>query len=232
MIFRFKQFELDQSECAMKVGTDGVLLGAWCKEMKGSALDIGTGTGLIALMLAQRNKDIMIDAVEIDQKAFKQASRNFEQSIWYDRIHCFKENILRYPNSAKYDLIVCNPPYFMNSTKASNSQRTIARHTDELSHEGLINSVKRLLNNEGVFSIILPINEGKTFQELAFKNMLFLHRVCTVYPTPIKNPKRLLMEFSLQEGSLTEESIVIEQGNRHEYSKDYITLTKDFYLNL
>lgn len=228
--FLFKQFSITQENTAMKVGTDGVLLGAWSKAIEGKILDIGTGTGLIALMLAQRTKTALIDAIEIDKLASEDAQKNFDNSVWKERLISFNSPLQDFQPQKEYDLIISNPPFFINATKAPEINRNNARHTDSLSFDELISSVKRLLANTGIFSLILPINEANHFIELAQLNKLFLNRKCLVKPSPTKAAKRTLMEFSFTKKEIVEEELTIETENRHEYTKEYISLTKDFYL--
>lgn len=214
----------------MKVGTDGVLLGAWSKAIEGNILDIGTGTGLIALMLAQRTQTALIDAIEIDKLASEETEKNFDNSDWKERLIRINSSIQNYHPQKKYDIIVSNPPFFINATKAPEATRNNARHTDTLSFDELISSVKRLLANTGIFSLILPLNEANYFIKLALQSKLFLNRKCLVKPNPSKSAKRVLMEFSFSEKEIVEEELTIETENRHEYTKEYISLTKDFYL--
>ncbi|MCB0401460.1 MAG: methyltransferase [Flavobacteriales bacterium] len=230
MSFHFKQFSISQNQTAMKVGTDGVLLGAWAHAGGSTALDIGTGTGLLALMLAQRNPDLMIDAIEVDQSAAEEAQINFESSPWSNRLKVFQTSIQEYTPEATYDVIICNPPYFINSTKAPESSRKTARHNDSLTHPELCAAVQRLLSENGSFQVILPVEEARQFIPEAGKHFLHLNRRCIVTPKPGSTPKRWLLEFSFRKSQLSEESITIETEKRHEYSKDYLTLTKDFYL--
>lgn len=229
--FQFKQFSIKQNNTAMKVGTDGVLLGAWTETREGHILDIGTGTGLIAIMLAQQTKSALIDAIEIETEAHQQAKENIKACSWIDRIAAHNLSIQKFKSTTKYDLIISNPPFFIDSTKASKSNRNTARHTDCLSFEDLILSVISLLKPNGIFSVILPISEGEIFIELTTKKQLFLVRKCIIKPNPTTPPKRVLMEFSFQQKELIEENLTIETGTRHQYTKEYISLTKDFYLN-
>ncbi|MDG1476421.1 MAG: methyltransferase [Vicingaceae bacterium] len=214
----------------MKVGTDGVLLGAWSTIKGNNVLDIGTGTGVIAIMLAQRNTSIIIDAVEIEIEAFKEAEINSNNCTWKNRISIYNNAIQYFQLQKKYDTIISNPPFFIDSTKAPKSDRNSARHTDELSFQDLITNVIRLLNSEGIFSLILPITEAEQFTELAKEEKLFLNRKCVIKPNPTKPSKRVLMEFSLQPKELIETELTIETVTRHQYTKEYISLTKDFYL--
>lgn len=229
--FQFKQFTIQQEKCAMKVGTDGVLLGAWTTiPQKGNLLDIGCGTGLIALMLAQRSNNTIIDAIDIDKDAYLQTIANIKNSKWKNQVTAFHCSIQNFIPKKKYALIITNPPYFINSSKAPNNSRNTARHNDQLSYSDLIYSVIKLLNPNGTFSLILPVTESIIFTELANTQKLYCTRKCNVKPSPIKDFKRVLMEFSLHQSTIKEEKIVIETEKRHQYSKEYINLTEDFYL--
>lgn len=230
--FRFKQFTIYQEKSAMKVGTDGVLLGAWtdCANVQ-NVLDIGTGTGLVAIMIAQRC-GAKIEAVEIDQNSFVQAVENISICPWASRITAHRLPIQDYAQltEKKYDLIISNPPFFSNSLKPKQEGKTISRHTDLLSFHDLIRAVKLLLTDNGVFSVILPYTEGLQFIGLCHESSLFCSRKTIVLPCPWKSPSRLLLEFCNKEQSLIEAFITIELTTRHEYSPEYINLTKDFYL--
>jgi tRNA1Val (adenine37-N6)-methyltransferase len=229
--FQFKQFTIHQDRCAMKVGTDGVLLGAWTDigEAK-RILDIGTGTGLIALMLAQRS-DALIDAIEIDREAAMQAAENVETSPWKNRIRIINTSLNEFISGKQsYDLIVTNPPYFMNALPATDARRTIARHDHQLNLNGLLRSVKNVLAPDGRFDIILPPEVFHVLTKLATAEFLHSARKTLVHTAPGKPVKRILAEFS---GIMKEElysEIVIEKYGRHKYSEEYIGLTKDFYL--
>ena len=173
--FKFKQFSVNQDNCAMKVGTDGVLLGAWCDvESAKMVLDIGTGTGLIALMIAQRTDCALIDAVEIDKSAYVQASGNFKDSRWCGRIGVFNLDFKQYVDecNTKYDLIVSNPPYFENSLKSSNLERTMARHTDSLSFDELLHGASMLLSESGIISLIVPNGVDNRLGEIDYCTVL------------------------------------------------------------
>lgn len=215
----------------MKVGTDGVLLGAWVpiKDAK-YILDIGTGTGLIALMLAQRAENTFVDAIEIEPQAFEQASANFNESPWIKRLNAVHTDFKSFDSSKKYDLIVSNPPYFNNAVKNNCEQKSQARHTDSLSFDELLKGTVRLLSDNGRFCVILPADEKSFFETLAHKNTLFLNAVLNIKPTPSKPIKRVLLEFSLIETSIKEETMIIEEFGRHQYSEAYKLLTKEFYL--
>ncbi|MGB0888033.1 MAG: tRNA1(Val) (adenine(37)-N6)-methyltransferase [Vicingaceae bacterium] len=214
----------------MKVGTDGVLLGAWTTIKDGDVLDIGTGTGLIAIMLAQRSKAATIDAVEMELDASQEATINVKNSAWSDRINIHNSSIQDYQTEKKYNCIVSNPPFFVASTKAPKSDRNAARHTDTLSFNELIKAVVHLLKANGIFSLILPTTEAEQFIALAKQEQLFLNRKCMVKPNPTKPAKRIIMEFSFDAVNVLEEELIIETEIRHQYTKEYISLTKDFYL--
>ena len=230
MPFQFKHFSIQQESTAMKVGTDGVLLGAWSKLSGNNMLDIGTGTGLIAIMLAQRTERATIDAIELEYEAYREALQNTANCDWSDRIEVCNCSIQDYYPQKKYDTIVSNPPFFVDSTKTPNAQRNSARHADNLSFNDLITAIIRLLKPDGIFSLILPTTEAKHFIELAEKQQLFLNSVCTVKPNPIKTAKRVLMEFSFHKKEITTKELTIETKTIHQYTKEYISLTKDFYL--
>ena len=232
--FSFKQFTVFHDKCAMKVGIDGVLLGAWTPiENVQKILDIGTGTGLIALMLAQRS-EAEISAIDIDQSAVLQATENIQNSPWANRISIFEKSLQEFAKASpeRYDLIVSNPPYFVNSTKTPVENRTTARHTDLLSHEELIENALKLLSPIGRISLILPVIEGEKCIEFAESMNLFCTKQVTVYPKPGVEAKRLLLEFSLIQSAKIETEITIESVTRHQYSPEFTVLAKDFYLKL
>jgi tRNA1Val (adenine37-N6)-methyltransferase len=228
--FQFKHFSIQQDSSAMKVGTDGVLLGAWSTVKEGNILDIGAGTGLISIMLAQRNSTSHIDAVELQKDAYQEAKTNIENCKWSERFSIFNCPIQAYQTDKKYDLIVSNPPFFTNATKAPQSDRNAARHTDSLPFTDLINTVLRLLKPDGLFSLILPTVEAEHFILLAKEKSLFINRKWYVKPTATKSSKRVLMEFSFHNENSIVNELIIETETRHQYTPEYITLTKDFYL--
>jgi tRNA1Val (adenine37-N6)-methyltransferase len=232
--FSFKHFTVYQDRCAMKVGVDGVLLGVWTNvNNTDQILDIGTGTGLIALMLAQRSNSI-IDAIEIDSKAVVQASENIKLSPWEKWINVTEISLQDFARSSnkRYDLIVSNPPYFVNSLKAPCEVRTLARHTDTLTHEELIINALILLKPTGRLSIILPVKEALQCEDFALSKGLFCTRQVRVIPKPNAVAKRVLLEFSLQHLEKEVSELVIEGEQRHQYSKEFSLLAKDFYLKL
>ncbi len=230
--FQFKQFAVRQDNCAMKVGTDGVLLGAWANiQSAGRILDIGTGTGLIALMLAQRAPETVIDAIEIEENAYRQACENVGGSLWKNRINVIHQSLQTFESNYLYDLIVSNPPYFSDSLKNPDSSKKIARHTDFLTFNDLIIHSKRLLHPEGRLCIIYPATEASSLIKKALENGFYCFRITKVIPKPNAKEKRLLIEFSLTSAVCAEDEICIESNGRHGYSDEYKTLTKDFYLN-
>ena len=224
--FQFKKFTIRQDKCAMKVGTDGVLLGAWANlDHAKRLLDIGTGTGLIAIMAAQRNSELLADAIEIDPTAFGQALENVNNTPWQERIQLFQGQVQTFTPEYQYDVIVCNPPFFINSTKTPERNRTLARHCETLSHADILQVCDHLLDPEGKLCVILPIIEADHFIELALTKKWFINKLTNVCPTPTKPPKRKLIELSKAEDTHIEDSIII-------YHDTYIELTKDFYLKL
>ena len=229
--FQFKQFAIQQNLCAMKVGTDGVLLGAWTKTPNGTVLDIGSGTGLISIMIAQQNPNCLIDAVDIDKNAFLQTKTNAENCNWNNRITAYHTSLQDFNPDKKYQLIVSNPPFFVNATKAESISKNTARHTDELSFNDLLKNVAKLLSPDGIFSVVLPTSAKIEFCNLATNHQLNLNRICEVKPNLTKPAKRILMEFSFTHTLLISEYLIIETEKRHHYTEEYRNLTKDFYLN-
>lgn len=230
--FVFKQFKITQDKCAMKVGTDAVLLGSWVNTSNAnSILDIGTGTGIIALMLAQRS-NAKIDAIDIDTNAFVQASENVEACKWKEHIHVHHISLQQFvlQTDHKYDLIVSNPPYFIDSSKALEESRSNARHTDQLPYDALLKGVLTLLHPNGKFYVILPTKESEQFRDLAEQNKLFLTKLTRVITRTDKPEKRWLMRFEFTRKSFSEDSITIEEDERHSYTEAYKELTKEYYL--
>lgn len=239
--FQFKQFRIDQDHSAMKVGTDGVILGAWCSvqpEEKVSEdalkiLDIGCGTGLIALMVAQRTDNVCIDAIDIDAGATQDAKYNFFRSPWPEKLKCHNISLQDFTKRNarfSYSNIISNPPFFVNSLQAPDMSRNMARHTALLSYDDLLKGVEFLLAEYGVFSVILPFDNADVFESLAAKYGIYCFRKLNVFPKPDVPIKRVAMEFGRHKKNLMIENLVIETTGRHQYSDEYKKLTADFYL--
>ncbi len=232
MSFKFKQFDVSDDRCTMKVGTDAVLLGALAPvDEIGSILDVGTGSGLIALMLAQRS-NASIDAVEIDLDAAEEAKHNFDASKWSDRLLAHHSSIQNYIKSCGklYDLIVSNPPYFINSLKSDDTKRNVARHADSLPFWELAYSVKVLLKRDGRFCIILPENESNIFKDIALSYDLFCSKKVDIIPKMDRGCNRIISEYQLSHHNFESSNLVIRNCD-NTYTDAYIQLTKDFYLN-
>lgn len=233
--FRFKQFNVAQGKSAMKVGTDGVLLGAWVRipDEVDSVLDIGTGTGLIALQIAQRCDSEIIDALEIESGAFEQAVENFENSPWSDRLFCYHASLQEFALEMDegYDLIVCNPPYFNNSYQAKGEKRNLARQTEQLDFETLLKCTSRLLNPEGTCAFIIPMDQEEIFTAAGKKNSLYPNRITRVKGSPSSPVKRSLIQFQREKASPDLSELIVETS-RHVYTQKYVDLVKDFYLKM
>jgi tRNA1Val (adenine37-N6)-methyltransferase len=220
----------------MKIGTDGVLLGAWApvEQNPFSILDIGTGTGIIALMLAQRSTAQQIDALEIDEQAYEQATDNFENSPWNDRLFCFHAGLDEFMEEPEdeYDLIVSNPPFYAEDYKTNNDQRDLARFQDALPFEDLIEAADLLLSENGILAVIIPFKEEDRFLAIAKEFELYPTRITRVKGTPTAEIKRSLLALSRNKTTLFSiDELTIEIG-RHEYTPEYIALTQDFYLKM
>ena len=231
--FHFKHFSIIQEKCIMKVSTDSVLLGAWATITNtNKILDIGTGTGILALMIAQRNSKALIHAVEIDDLAIADASINIKNSNWSDRIFLFHKSIQEFIKIRldTYDHIITNPPFFINSTLGPDKSRNTARHTLLLSFEEILKSCDLLLKKEGTLSIILPPNEAKEFLSTAIQFGFYCNRKTEIYPKENKSVERVLMELSKTQLVCIKDSIVIQKSDEsNDYTEPYKELTKDFY---
>ncbi|MFK7900782.1 MAG: tRNA1(Val) (adenine(37)-N6)-methyltransferase [Cyclobacteriaceae bacterium] len=234
--FQFKQFSVLQDQCAMKIGTDGVLLGAWVNPtiQPMSILDVGAGTGLIGLMMAQRFHMADVDALEIDEAAFEQAVANFEASPWNDRLFCYHAAFQEFVEEMDeaYDLIVSNPPFFPEGQKSPNEQRNVARFSDALPFDYLLKGMSQLLAEDGICALIIPFEQQEEVLNTANEFGLYPLRITHVNGTIEAGIKRSLLELKLIETPspiITE--LVIEKA-RHIYTDDYISLTKDFYLKM
>ena len=235
MTFNFKQFHVNQDRCAMKIGTDGVLLGAWTPIINNpyNVLDIGAGTGILSLMLAQRSNAEQIDAIEIDEDAYEQCVENFEASPWSDKLFCFHAGLDEFVDEPEdeYDLIISNPPFYTDDYKSDNSSRDLARFEDALPFEELIEAAALLLSDNGIFSVIIPFKEEERFVSLCKELDLFPLKITRVKGTPTTEIKRSLLAFCKMEQTPLIDELVIEIS-RHNYTPEYIELTKEFYLKM
>lgn len=234
-IFRFKQFSISNSLSAMRVGTDGVLLGAWCP-VNGAKriLDIGAGTGVIALMAAQRNSAALIDAIEIDSAAAYECKLNFASSPWADRMSLIEADFNEFYKTSTnlYDTIVANPPYFIDSLECPDNSRARARHSSSLSFNSLIHGAKSILSDHGKLCIITPVEVNDIIEKITSESNLYITRKITVYSISGCKAKRIIWEICQGiEREREEGSIVIENAD-HSYTAQYIELTHDFYLKM
>ena len=240
-MFRFKQFSIEQQRCAMKVGTDGVLLGAWCDLREGDLriLDIGTGTGVIALMAAQRRPGARVTAIDIDTDCVAQARDNISASPWSDRVEAVCADVRTFESGEKFDHIVTNPPYFTSSLLPPDRARSVARHCTELSFAQIIEAADRLLSAAGRLSLILPREAADEFVGLS-RGVFCVSRRCDVRTTPSSAVKRSMLELVRawpSESSLASESSsaacreeLVIQSAHETFTEDYKRLTRDFYL--
>ncbi|WP_288984239.1 methyltransferase [uncultured Flavobacterium sp.] len=219
----------------MKIGTDGVLLGAWTPLINNpyNVLDIGAGTGILSLMLAQRSSTEQIDAIEIDEDAYEQCVENFEASPWGDKLFCFHAGLDEFVDEPEdeYDLIISNPPFYTDDYKSDNSSRDLARFEDALPFEELIEAAALLLSDNGIFSVIIPYKEENRFVTMCKKLDLFPLKITRVKGTPTSEIKRSLLAFCRMEQAPLVDELIIEIS-RHNYTSEYIELTKDFYLKM
>ena len=231
--FQFKKFRINQDITAMKVGVDSVLLGAVTSfNNPETILDIGTGTGLLSFMAEQRT-DAQITAIEIDKDAYNQCKENIEFNNKSDKIkvlHTSIQNFIK-ENSYTFDHIICNPPYFENSSKSINSSRNIARHTDKLTYNELITIVSKLLSKEGTFSLILPYEKHENFIQHSIVNELFCIKKIIIFSNELKKANRVILEFLKLKRKSHTEKIFVRNSETNEYSEQYKKITKDFYLN-
>ena len=228
--FLFKQFAVAHDKCAMKVNTDGVLLGAWADVSRATRiLDIGTGTGVIALMMAQKNATASIDAIDIDESACEQAKENFSQSPWADRLHVHHCKLQKYTASPKYGLIISNPPYFVDDYKTEDHQKNIAKHSVSLTYKELLSGIQSLLSDNGAAFLVLPVFNVPLLESLAVGEGLYISHLTEVTAVKGKAPYLALIELSRIPGSGIKTSLLIQQADGC-FTEEYKSLTRDFYL--
>ena len=228
--FKFKHFEIHQDRCAMKVGTDGVLLGAWALGGK-RILDIGSGTGLISLMMAQRYPEAQVVGIDLDAEACAEARENGAASPFADRVNIVDCRFQDYESVEKFDAIVSNPPFFLNSLKNPDSKRSMARHADSLPFRELFRGVKLLLSDDGVFSAIVPVEVLEAFASEGYMHGFYLLRQCGIKTVERKQPKRYLLTFAKHRSMEMDdmvETMMDSEGNRSEW---YAKITEEFYVS-
>ncbi len=235
-MFQFKQFNVNQDRCAMKIGTDAVLLGAWCPINNNpfSILDIGAGTGILSLMLAQRSNAQQIDAIEIEENAYEQCVENFEASHWGDRLFCYHASLNDFINEPEdqYDIIISNPPFYSEDYKTDNSQRDLARFQDALPFEELVKATTLLLSENGIFAVIIPFKEENRLLNLCAQAELFPIKMTRVKGTPTGPIIRSLLAFKRYELPVLSANELVIESSRHMYTEAYTKLTRDFYLKM
>jgi len=217
----------------MKVGTDAVLLGAWADiSNSNKILDVGTGSGLIALMLAQCS-EAKITAIDIHIGSIKDATENFNKSPWSNRLSAIHTSLQNYIKTSKikFDLIVSNPPFFSNSLISESKNNTLSKHDKELTHGELLNGVSKLLNSKGRFCVIIPVSEKDNFVELALLENLYCSKKLKIIPKYNKKPNRLILEFTFNKPETISETILCIRNSDGSFTKEYIDFTKEFYLN-
>ena len=233
--FQFKQFAIQQDKTAMKVGTDGVLLGAWVNLdfNPDSILDIGAGTGLIALMMAQRSNAETIDAIELNDAAYEQTVENFENSDWADRLFCYHASLQEFSDEIedKYDFIISNPPFYTSTYKELSEERALARHSESLTYTDLLESTSKLLSEDGNCAFIIPFEEEKNFIKIAEKNKLYPNRITRVKGAINTVVKRSLLQFSFLKTETAYSELTLEMS-RHNYTPEYKKMVQDFYLKM
>ena len=228
--FEFKEFKIHQNNAAMKIGTDGILLGAWADlSDKKKGIDIGSGTGIISIMLCQRNEILEIDSIEVSEKAVLDAKKNIKNCKWNERINLIHKDLRLFSTENKYDLIISNPPYFQKSLKPKDLDRLKARHEVSLNYKDVLNFGEKHLLKNGTINLILPIDQKQELIEYAEKFGLYVSKECIVFPKPNKNPRRLLIELSKIKKTFESQSLTIENDGRHNYTNNYKKLTREFY---
>ncbi len=233
-IFKLKHFDIIQNLAAMKLGTDAILLGAWADASNSkSILDIGTGTGILALQLAQRYPTANISAIDIDKDAYQEAKLNFNNSPWKDRLICHHNTLEEYEKlGKKHDFIICNPPYYDSSYKPQNIKRAQARHRDSLDYESLLSSTKKLLSNIGMAAFIIPNHTEDKFLDLANSYQLYPTHITNVKGNINAKTKRSLIQLSNIPNDIIIKKELIIETKRHQFTEEYISLVKEFYLDM
>ena len=235
-MFKFKQFAVQDDRSAMKIGTDAVLLGAWCPVNNNPKciLDIGAGTGILALMLAQRTTAHQIDALEIDEQAYEECVENFESSPWSHRLYCYHAGLDEFIDDpeGEYDIIISNPPFYSEDFKSKDAARDLARFQDAMPFEELIEAADLLLAEDGIFSVVIPYKEEARFINLCSEVELYPTKVTRVRGSHNSAVVRSLLAFKRFEIPVVLATELVVEINRHEYTDDYIELTKDFYLKM
>ncbi|MDK2772416.1 MAG: methyltransferase, partial [Flavobacterium sp.] len=234
-LIKFQLFHVNQDRCAMIIGTDGVFLGAWTPLINNpyTVLDIGAGTGILSLMLAQRSNAEQIDAIEINEDAYEQCVENFEASPWSDKLFCFHAGLDEFVDEPEdeYDLIISNPPFYTDDYKSDNTSRDLARFENALPFEELIEAAALLLSDNGIFSVIIPYKEEERFVAMCKELDLFPLKITRVKGTTTSEIKRSLLAFCRIEQTPLIDELIIEIS-RHNYTPEYIELTKEFYLKM
>jgi tRNA1Val (adenine37-N6)-methyltransferase len=239
--FQFKQFTIQQDRCAMKVTTDGCLFGAWVSEDVSyrmpdirTMLDIGTGTGLLSLMLAQKNTELKIDAIEIDEDAAKQAAENVAASPWKEKIEVFHADAKTFSFSKKYDCIISNPPFYTNELKGDRTKKNIAHHDEGLLLPELLSIIKNNLNKDGQFYLLLPYKRNDEIRRLVIENELEITELVFVRQSVSHDFFRILLSGKLKGETLTETRIneIAIKNEEQQYSTAFMSLLKDYYLHL
>lgn len=230
--FHFKQFTIEQDRCALKVGTDGLLFGAWV-DYDGAKriLDIGTGTGVLALIAAQRCATATIDAVEIDDAAAEQAAGNAAASPWRDRVRVHRMDVRKMNASEPFDLVICNPPYYADYSRSPDVRIDLAKHGGELRFSDLIGAVDRLLAPQGMFNVIIPLNREREFLHEAQRIGLYPVRRCTVRYVAHRPPKRVLLALDRSGTPVQDDELTIEATGPFDYTPRYRSLIADLMLN-
>jgi tRNA1Val (adenine37-N6)-methyltransferase len=229
-IFRFKQFSVKHHLSSLKVTTDAVLLGAWVdKPLAANILDIGTGSGVLALMMAQKYQSATIDAIDIDIPSIEEASFNFLQSPWSNRLSAFCIDFKNFDSNKKYDLIISNPPYFVDSLVSPNPQKAVAKHTLSLDYKSLVEGITKLITNEGFAYIVLPFYNIELLKDICHKNGLYIAKLCAVSSFYDQSPFLALVAISVIEKNVEHDVLAI-RDSQHKYTPEYSDLTNDFYL--